>query len=129
MSNQLLDVIMRTEAMIRISADIDVIIKTNDKKGDGYAFIYVDEEGKYDVSYLANRIPADAWKSEEGREEIRRIFESGHQTYSKESSLRDAINQVFSYWFVPKENQDFLAIELVDNNIQLVLLTESKKRK
>jgi hypothetical protein len=120
--NFLKKMIENTEAMIKMSADIDVIIKTHDPQGDGYAFVYIDDEGKFDVSYLQDRIPVDAWMTTQGRSEIRQIFEEGKQTWSKENTLVEAIESVFDYWSVPEEKQGFLVVELLEkDNIQLVL--------
>lgn len=114
--------IENTEAMIKLTADIDIIIKTHDPQGDGYAFVFVDDDGKFDVSYLQDRIPVNAWMTPQGRNEIRQIFEEGKQTWSKEDTLVEAVERIFDYWNVPEDKQGFLACELLEkDNIQMVL--------
>jgi len=114
--------------MINNTADIDVIFKTRDKRGDGYAFVFVDEEGKFDVSLLEDRIPTDIMDKKDGKEVLVKIFEEGKQTWSKENSLLEAVNSVFNFWCIPDGMRELYSVDVIDShNIQLVLTEKSKK--
>lgn len=126
----LLSIILeQNHSILSCKRDISVVIKTNDKAGDGYAFVFVDDNGLYDVSLLQDRIPTDSWKSAPGRKTINEIFESGKQAYRKEECLIKAIDAIYEYWNVSKPDYSFYSIELIEGNeIQLVLLTERRRK-
>lgn len=126
--NYLIEMVDRIEKLLKAQVDIDVFFRTTDKAGDGYAFITKDEKGLFDVSYLRDRIPTDAWGSLNGVEAVMDIFEGGKQTWSKENSLLDAINQIFEFWSIPEKLRDLYFVELKDDHSALLVLTSKSKK-
>ena len=102
--------------------NIDVFIKTNEEDGDGYAYIFTREDGRLDVNYLQNRIPTNAWKTEEGVEEAYEINQDGKQYYVIVHTLEDAIGAIADFWMTSREDLKVIHHEVKgDGLIQLVL--------
>lgn len=102
--------------------NIDVFIKTNESDGDGYAYIFTKEDGRLDVNYLQNRIPTDAWKTEEGIEEAYEINQDGKQYYVIVDKLEQAIEAVANFWMTSMDNLKLVNHEVKEDGVvQLVL--------
>lgn len=121
--NQLNAVLQTIEAQGVVEPlNIDVFIKTNEEDGDGYAYIFTREDGQLDVNYLQNRIPTDAWKTEEGIEEAYEINQDGKQYYVIVDKLEQAIEAVANFWMTAKEDLKVIRHEVKEDGlIQLVL--------
>lgn len=120
--SHLMKVIEQLKPLAEKTECIDVYIRTHDGEGDGYAFVYIDDEGMYDVSYLQNRIPEDAWKTEQGIEEAQQVFQEGKQTWSKEGTLVDALNAIFDYWMIAREQRRVCSFEMKNEDALTIVI-------
>lgn len=126
--NRLVNMLGLAEQMIQGQADIDIVFKTRDKEGDGYAFAFIDEEGNFDVSLLQDRIPAGIMNTDNGRQNVSQMFQEGKQYWLKEKTLLDVVNSVFNFWCVPDSLRDIYSIEVdEDHSVRLFLVEKSKR--